>query len=163
MTCRAAFCTSESFSKLPSAQRSRSPEKKDFLKWLNREYISLLISCYQMLSRVIKIMRLRTLLLLMMIPKDFWWEFFDYYFTSKLIIFPQIIPHSLLLFSWRKLHFFTQRHLSLRVDCQHKQHLWSKAGHVGCLSDGIRSWMRAKEHEWRGLTSCLYAFNLKKC
>ena len=51
--------------------------KKYFLTWLNREYISLLASCYQIFSRVIKIKWLRTFLLLVMITKDFWWEFFE--------------------------------------------------------------------------------------
>ena len=50
--------------------------KKDFLIWLNREYISLLASCNQMFPRVIKIKWPRTLLLLLMITKDFW-EFFE--------------------------------------------------------------------------------------
>ena len=45
--------------------------KKYFLTWLNREYISLLASCYQIFSRVIKIKWLRTFLLLVMITKDF--------------------------------------------------------------------------------------------
>ena len=77
MTWRAAFCTSESLSKLPSAQRSRSLEKKDFLRWLHREYISLLAFCWQTFWQVIKIKRLRTFLLLVMITKDLWWEFFE--------------------------------------------------------------------------------------
>ena len=51
--------------------------KKYFLTWLNREYISLLASCYQIFSRVIKIKWLGTFLLLVMITNDFWWEFFE--------------------------------------------------------------------------------------
>ena len=52
--------------------------KKDFLTWLNREYISLLASCYRMFPHLMaNIKWLRTLLLLLMITKDFWWEFFE--------------------------------------------------------------------------------------
>ena len=52
--------------------------KKYFLTWLNREYISLLASCYQMFPHLMaNIKWLRTLLLLLMITKDFWWEFFE--------------------------------------------------------------------------------------
>ena len=52
--------------------------KKYFLTWLNREYINLLASCYQMFPHLMaNIKWLRTLLLLLMITKDFWWEFFE--------------------------------------------------------------------------------------